>query len=254
MARLRKQIARLRAGARGEARQPASQQRAVGGDRRVHERREVVAAEPDHPHRRARGERPVRHPRHRRAHEPRPTDGRVYTLVDTVGFVRNLPHQLVEAFRSTLEEVRDCDIIVHVVDASHPDPAGQLATVRGVIGELEARSIPEIVVFNKADLVSEDERLVLRGLEPKAVFTSAHTGEGIDELLERIAQLLPKPSIRLELLVPYDRGEVISALHDARPHPRHVVCRRRHHDHRAGHRAARGATAGLRGARQSGSR
>ena len=122
-------------------------------------------------------------------------DGRVYTLVDTVGFVRNLPHQLVEAFRSTLEEVRDCDIIVHVVDASHPDPAGQLETVRAVIGELEARSIPEIVAFNKTDLMTEDERLVLRGLEPKAVFTSAHTGEGIDELLERIAQLLPKPSI-----------------------------------------------------------
>jgi GTP-binding protein HflX len=141
-------------------------------------------------------------------------DGRTYTLVDTVGFVRNLPHQLVEAFRSTLEEVRDCDIIVHVVDAAHPDPAGQLETVRGVIGDLQARSIPEIVVFNKADLVTDDERLVLRGLEPKAVFTSAHTGEGIDELLERIAQLLPKPSIKLELLVPYDHGEVISALHE----------------------------------------
>jgi GTPase len=103
---------------------------------------------------------------------------------------------------------------VHVVDASHPDPAGQLETVRTVIGDLEARSIPEIVAFNKADLVTEDERLVLRGLEPTAVFTSAHTGEGVDELLERIAQLLPKPSIRLELLVPYDHGEVISALHE----------------------------------------
>ncbi|GAB3031206.1 GTPase HflX [Parafrigoribacterium mesophilum] len=141
-------------------------------------------------------------------------DGRVYTLVDTVGFVRNLPHQLVEAFRSTLEEVRDGDVIVHVVDASHPDPAGQLATVRAVIGELGARDIPEIVAFNKADLVTEDERLVLRGLEPRAVLTSARTGEGVDELLECIAQLLPKPSIRLQLLVPYDRGEVISALHE----------------------------------------
>jgi GTPase len=141
-------------------------------------------------------------------------DGRIYTLVDTVGFVRNLPHQLVEAFRSTLEEVRDCDIIVHVVDASHPDPAGQLETVRTVIGDLEARSIPEIVAFNKVDLVTEDDRLVLRGLEPTAIFTSARTGEGIDELLDRIAQLLPRPSIRLELLVPYDHGEVISALHE----------------------------------------
>ncbi len=88
-------------------------------------------------------------------------DGRLYTLADTVGFVRNLPHQLVEAFRSTLEEVADSDVIVHVVDASHPDPASQLATVRDVIGEVGARDLPEIVVFNKADLVGDDERLVL---------------------------------------------------------------------------------------------
>jgi GTPase len=142
-------------------------------------------------------------------------DGRVYTLVDTVGFVRNLPHQLVEAFRSTLEEVGGCDVIVHVVDASHHDPAGQLETVRHVIGEVGARDIPEIVAFNKADLADEDQRLLLRGLEPTAIFTSARTGEGMGELLERIAHLLPKPTIRLDLLVPYDRGEVISALHDS---------------------------------------
>jgi GTPase len=142
-------------------------------------------------------------------------DGRLYTLVDTVGFVRNLPHQLVEAFRSTLEEVSGCDVIVHVVDASHHDPAGQLATVRTVIGEVDARSIPEIVVYNKADLADEDQRLLLRALEPAAIFTSARTGEGMTELLERIAQLLPKPTIRLDLLVPYDRGDVISALHDS---------------------------------------
>src|SRR5204862_2519241 len=92
-------------------------------------------------------------------------DGRPYTLTDTVGFVRNLPHQLVESFRSTLEEVADSDLILHVVDASHPDPAGQIQTVRDVIGEVEARHIPELVVFNKADLISDDDRLVLRGLE-----------------------------------------------------------------------------------------
>ena len=91
-------------------------------------------------------------------------DGRLYTLADTVGFVRNLPHQLVEAFRSTLEEVADSDVIVHVVDGSHPDPASQLATVRDVIGEVGARDIPAIVVFNKADLIPADDRLVLRGL------------------------------------------------------------------------------------------
>jgi GTP-binding protein HflX len=141
-------------------------------------------------------------------------DGRAYTLTDTVGFVRNLPHELVEAFRSTLEEVERADVIVHVVDASHPDPASQLTTVRDVIGDLGARDIPEIVVFNKADLVDDGERLVLRGLEPNSVFASARTGEGIDELLARISELIPRPDIRIEMLVPYDRGDVISALHE----------------------------------------
>ncbi|MCU1551571.1 MAG: hflX [Glaciihabitans sp.] len=140
-------------------------------------------------------------------------DGRPYTFTDTVGFVRNLPHQLVEAFRSTLEEVGESDVIVHVVDASHPDPASQLATVRDVIGEIEAREIPEIVVFNKSDLVDDDQRLVLRGLEPTGVFVSARTGEGVDELLARISDLIPQPEVAMTLLVPYDRGEVISRLH-----------------------------------------
>ena len=141
-------------------------------------------------------------------------DGRAYTLTDTVGFVRNLPHELVEAFRSTLEEVERADVIVHVVDASHPDPASQLATVRDVIGDLGARDIPEIVAFNKSDLVDESERLALRGLEPDAVFVSARTGEGIDDLLARISDLIPRPNIRVELLIPYDRGEIVAALHD----------------------------------------
>jgi GTP-binding protein HflX len=140
-------------------------------------------------------------------------DGRPYTFTDTVGFVRNLPHQLVEAFRSTLEEVGEADVIVHVVDGSHPDPGSQLATVRDVIGEIDARDIPEIVVFNKSDLVDEDSRLVLRGLEPNAIFASARTGEGIQELLDRIAELIPQPEVEMTLLVPYDRGEIISRLH-----------------------------------------
>lgn len=140
-------------------------------------------------------------------------DGRVFTIADTVGFVRNLPHQLVEAFRSTLEEVGQSDVIVHVVDASHPDPGAQLATVRDVIGEVGARDVPEIVVFNKSDLADDEQRMVLRGLEPSGVFVSARTGEGIEELLERIAEELPAPEVELTLLVPYDRGEVISRLH-----------------------------------------
>ena len=142
-------------------------------------------------------------------------DGIPYTLTDTVGFVRNLPHELVEAFRSTLEEVERADLIVHVVDASHPDPASQLRTVRDVIGDLGARDIPELVVFNKSDLIDDGTRLVLRGLEPRSVFASARTGEGIDELLEQISELIPRPNIRIELLVPYDRGDVISSLHDS---------------------------------------
>jgi GTP-binding protein HflX len=140
-------------------------------------------------------------------------DGRLFTLSDTVGFVRNLPHQLVEAFRSTLEEVGEADVIVHVVDASHADPGAQLATVRDVIGEVGARDIPEIVVFNKSDLADDDQRMALRGLEPNGIFVSARTGEGVDELLERVAELIPAPEVELELLVPYDRGEVISKLH-----------------------------------------
>ncbi|MDF1478977.1 GTPase HflX [Leifsonia sp. H3M29-4] len=140
-------------------------------------------------------------------------DGRVFTIADTVGFVRNLPHQLVEAFRSTLEEVGMADVIVHVVDASHPDPGAQLATVRDVIGEVGARDIPEIVAFNKSDLADDEQRMVLRGLEPRGVFVSARTGEGIEELLARIAEELPAPEVEMTLLVPYDRGEVISRLH-----------------------------------------
>ncbi|GAA1426025.1 GTPase HflX [Agrococcus citreus] len=141
-------------------------------------------------------------------------DGREFTIADTVGFVRNLPHQLVEAFRSTFEEVTESDVIVHVVDASHPDPAAQIATVRDVLGETGARSIPEIVVFNKADLIGDDERLVLRGLQPDAIFASARTGDGIDAILAAIAELLPRPDVAVSLLVPFDRGDIIAMLHD----------------------------------------
>ncbi|MWB99569.1 GTPase HflX [Agromyces seonyuensis] len=142
-------------------------------------------------------------------------DGRIYTLADTVGFVRNLPHQLVEAFRSTLEEIGDSDLVVHVVDGAHPDPAGQIATVRDVIGEVGARDIPELIVFNKADLLDEDDRLLLRGLEPNAVFASARTGEGVDEVLAAIERMLPDPTVVIDLLVPYERGDVISTLHES---------------------------------------
>ncbi|GAA1468683.1 GTPase HflX [Microbacterium thalassium] len=141
-------------------------------------------------------------------------DGRVYTLTDTVGFVRNLPHQLVEAFRSTLEEVADADVIVHVVDGSHPDPAAQLSTVRDVIGDVGARDIPEIVVFNKADLIDPDTRLVLRGLEPDAVFVSSRTGEGVVDLRAVVEDRLPLPAVEVRALIPYHRGDLVSAIHE----------------------------------------
>lgn len=141
-------------------------------------------------------------------------DGRPYTLTDTVGFVRNLPHQLVEAFRSTLEEVQNADVIVHVVDAAHPDPAAQLQTVREVIGEVDGRDITEIIAFNKSDLIEADRRLELRALEPAAIFVSARTGEGVDELLERIAQEIPVPQLEVDIAIPYDRGDLVSYLHD----------------------------------------
>ncbi len=141
-------------------------------------------------------------------------DGRLYTFSDTVGFVRNLPHQLVEAFRSTLEEVADSDVIIHVVDGAHPDPASQLATVRDVIGEVGARHIPEIVAFNKSDLISEEDRIVLRGLEPRSVFVSARTGEGIAELLAMVEAELPSPTIEVDVLLPYGRGDLVALLHD----------------------------------------
>ena len=141
-------------------------------------------------------------------------DGRRFTYADTVGFVRQLPHQLVEAFRSTFEEVADADVIVHVVDGSHPDPAAQLRTVRDVIAEVDAQGIPEVVVFNKSDLLDETQRLVLHGLVPDAVFVSARTGAGIEELQRRIEAALPVPDREVTVVVPYDRGDLVSELHE----------------------------------------
>ena len=140
-------------------------------------------------------------------------DGIGYTLSDTVGFVRSLPTQLVEAFRSTLEEVADADVILHVVDASHPDPEGQIRAVREVIADLDARRIPEIIVLNKADAADPFILERMRQREPNHIIVSARTGEGIDDIKQKIADTIPRPSILVKLLVPYDHGEVISRLH-----------------------------------------
>lgn len=140
-------------------------------------------------------------------------DGIGYTLADTVGFVRSLPTQLVEAFRSTLEEVADADLILHVVDVSHPDPEGQIAAVRRVLAEVEARDIPEIIVLNKADAADPEAIDRLRRKEQRTVVVSARTGQGIGELIAMVSAGIPRPSIRLHLFVPYERGDVVSRLH-----------------------------------------
>lgn len=140
-------------------------------------------------------------------------DGIGYTLADTVGFVRSLPTQLVEAFRSTLEEVADADVIVHVVDASHPDPEGQLKAVRDVLTDVGANDIPEIVALNKADIADPVVLARLRNHESPSVAVSARTGEGIEELQRLISGAIPRPDHELDLLVPYTHGEVVSRLH-----------------------------------------
>ncbi len=142
------------------------------------------------------------------------SDGRIYTLSDTVGFVRHLPHQLVEAFRSTLEEVADSDLVLHVVDGSHPDPEGQIAAVREVLAEIGAAQVPEIIVVNKADVADPLTVKNILAREPHAVVVSAHSGEGIDELLSAIEADLPRPATLVDVVVPYSRGDLLSQVHE----------------------------------------
>ncbi|HPU12753.1 MAG TPA: GTPase HflX [Aeromicrobium sp.] len=141
------------------------------------------------------------------------SDGRIYTYTDTVGFVRHLPHQLVEAFRSTLEEVADADLLLHVVDGSHPDPQGQIGAVREVLSDIDAMSVPEIIVVNKADEADPVVVAAILANEPRAVVVSARTGEGVDELLAVIESQLPVPAVAVDVVVPYSRGDLINQLH-----------------------------------------
>ncbi len=144
----------------------------------------------------------------------RAADGRVYTLSDTVGFVRHLPHELVEAFRSTLEEVADADLIVHVVDGAHPDPEEQVRAVREVLADVGAERVPELLVVNKTDAADEETLLRLKRLWPDAIFVSAHSGAGLNELRAAIEARLPRPAVELEALVPYDRGDLVARVHE----------------------------------------
>ncbi len=141
------------------------------------------------------------------------SDGRVYTMSDTVGFVRHLPHQLVDAFRSTLEEISDSDLILHVVDGSHPDPEGQIGAVREVLAEIGADKVPELIVINKADAADPMVIARLRQREPHSVVVSAKTGEGLGEALALVESELPRPDVDFHVLLPYERGDLINRLH-----------------------------------------
>jgi len=139
--------------------------------------------------------------------------GRRLTISDTVGFVRKLPHDLVEAFRSTLEEVAQAALVLHVADASARDVEDQVAAVRDVLGDIGAGGLPEVLALNKVDLLSEVDRARIQRRFPDGVAVSALTGEGLEALVEQVEQTLPSPPIEVELLVPYARQEVVSRLY-----------------------------------------
>ena len=142
-------------------------------------------------------------------------DGRVTLVADTVGFVRRLPHHLVEAFQSTLAEVAEADLLLHVVDGTDEDPAGQMAAVREVLAEIHAGSIPDLIVVNKVDAMTEIERQRVHNLYPDAVMVSARESTGLDDLLERLGEMLAPPMVTMTLEIPYERGDVVAAAHRA---------------------------------------
>jgi GTPase len=139
--------------------------------------------------------------------------GRAFTLTDTVGFVRHLPHQLVDAFRSTLEETAEADLIVHVVDGSDPEPEAQIAAVRGVLAEIGAADVPELVVVNKIDAADPVVLQALRAREPGSISVSAKTGAGLAALRDVIEAALPRLETQVRLVVPYGRGDLVARAH-----------------------------------------
>jgi GTPase len=147
------------------------------------------------------------------------TDDRPVVLTDTVGFVRHLPTQLVEAFRSTLEEVVDADLLVHVVDGSDVNPLAQINAVREVIREVvtdhHARPAPELLVVNKIDAAGDLALAKLRRALPDAVFVSAHTGDGIERLRQRMSQLVEPTDKAVDVTIPYERGDLVARVHAA---------------------------------------
>ncbi len=141
--------------------------------------------------------------------------GHTALLSDTVGFVRDLPHELVEAFRSTLEEAADADLLVHLVDASDADPDHQVSSVREVLVEIGAADVDEVIVYNKIDAISDAQLARLQELHPAAEFISAQTGAGIPDLMDALVDRLDAKTVELDLLIPYERGEVLAEVHGA---------------------------------------
>ena len=146
-------------------------------------------------------------------------DGRPFVLTDTVGFVRHLPTQLVEAFRSTLEEVGDADLLVHVVDGSDVNPLGQIDAVRQVVNDVVAEygiaPPPELLVVNKIDAASGLMLAQLRRALPDAVFVSARTGDGLDRLRSRMGELVEPTDTTVDVTIPYERGDLVARVHEA---------------------------------------
>lgn len=142
-------------------------------------------------------------------------DGRSYTLVDTVGFVRRLPTQLVEAFKSTLEEVGQADVILHVVDGSHPDPISQINAVNEVLANISGvEDIPQIMALNKSDMMSDAARERFSSLYPDVVIVSAFSGENLQILRNRLEELLPSPRVRVDVTLPYEFGGLLSKVRE----------------------------------------
>ena len=141
--------------------------------------------------------------------------GETVVLSDTVGFVRRLPHQLVEAFQSTLEEVVDADLLLHVVDAGAPDAEARIEAVDDVLREIGASDVPPLIAWNKSDTADRDDLKARVAATPGSVAISAATGEGVPELLDAIGDRLRALAHVREFLVPYERGDVLAALHRA---------------------------------------
>jgi len=136
-------------------------------------------------------------------------------MSDTVGFIRKLPHGLVEAFQSTLEQVASADLLLHIVDASHPEPDVDIAAVDEVLAEIGATEVPRLLALNKLDAVSDAERERLLQRFPEAIGISALNGEGVETLLEQIAERLERRMVEVDALIPYTEGHLLNKLHDA---------------------------------------